>query len=185
MPRKRFKYIPLGPRIRRYYNSAPISKLLQSHTDIASDSNIHDIQQTCAWKRWFSRKGIFGGDPRALALSLCLDGTNPFSKEKNTYSMWPMTVALLNLPSRLRRLPGFLQLIGIIPGRSEPKNIDPYLDIFVDEILSLQGSVIFDAHRNSNFNLKLSVVLNVLDYPGQSKIFHCHGECNNKTLYII
>ena len=116
--------------------------------------------------------------------SLCLDGTNPFSKERSSYSMWPMTVALLNLPPRLRRLPGFLQLVGIIPGKSEPKKTDAYLDILVDEILSLQDSVVYDAYQRDNFNLKLSVMLNILDYPGQNKIFHCHGECTSQETSI-
>ena len=81
--RKRFKYMPLGPRIRQYFSSARISQLLQSHINpTTSSNNVHDIQQSDAWKTWYSSKGVFNGDPRGLALSLCLDGTNPFSKEK-------------------------------------------------------------------------------------------------------
>ena len=77
---------------------------------------------------------MFHGDGRGLSLALCTDGTNPYSKEKNAYSMWPIMVSFLNLPSNLRRIAGFLQLVGIIPGRSEPKNTDPYMQVLVDDL---------------------------------------------------
>lgn len=174
--RKRFKYIPLGPRIRLYFSSARISQLLQSNIKPSNSNDIHDIQQSDAWKSWYASKGVFHGDPRGLALALCLDGTNPFSKEKNAYSMWPITVSFLNLPPEYRRLAGFLKLLGIIPGKSEPKHTDPYLEVFVDELLDLNKTLIYDAYQDNMFKLNVSVMLHVLDYPGQCKIFHCHGE---------
>lgn len=176
IPRKRFKYIPLGPRIRNYYSNARISTLLQSHSNHTTSNIVHDIQQSTAWKKWYSRNGVFQGDPRGLALALCLDGTNPFSKEKNVYSMWPITVSFLNLPPIFRRLAGFLHLLGIVPGKSEPKRIDPYLDVFVDELQELNGATLYDAHQKSTFQLAVSVMLHTLDYPGQNKVFHCNGE---------
>ena len=122
VPKKRFKYIPLGPRIKRYFGNANISQLLQRHSQIQTSNSVHNIQETQTWKEWFSKKGIFCGDPRGLALSLCMDGTNPYSKEKTSYSMWPMVVSFLNLPPNLHRLAGFLHLVGIVPGKKEPKN---------------------------------------------------------------
>lgn len=99
------------------------------------------------------------------------------SKEKCIYSMWPIVVSFLNLPSHLRWLPGFLQLVGVIPGRSESKNTDSYLDILVDELSELNGSMVFDAYQNTMFSLKADIFLHILDYPGQNKVFHCNGEC--------
>ena len=176
VPRKRFKYLPLGPRIKRLFGCARTSQLLQSHSNPVDQSCIADIHQTNTWKRWYSSDGIFGGDPRGLSLSICADGTNPFSKEKCSYSMMPITLSLLNLHHNLRRKAGFLQLVGIIPGRSEAKNTDPYLDILVDELSQLDGSNVFDAFQNNTFSLKVNLLLHIFDYPGQNKIFHCHGE---------
>lgn len=51
---------------------------------------------------------MFHGDGRGLSLTLCTDGTNPYSKEKNAHSMWPIMVSFLNLPSNLRHIAGFL-----------------------------------------------------------------------------
>ena len=176
VPKKRFKYIPLAPRIQRFFQNAHTSQLLQSHSLIPATSNVCDIQQTQTWKKWYSQHGIFSGDARGLALALCLDGTNPYSQEKNAYSMWPMLVSFLNLPPALRRVAGFLQLVGIIPGKNEPKNTDPYLKVLIDELQELHGMRIYDAHQKNMFELKVSVLLHILDYPGQNKVFHCHGE---------
>ena len=179
VPRKRFKYLPIGPRIRRYFSSAQTSQLLQSHHTVASESHgIHDIHHTETWTNWYSSQGIFRGDKRGLALAICADGMNPFAKEKNTYSMWPITVSLLNLHPSLRHLPGFLQLVGVIPGKAEPKNTDPYLQIIVDELHELNDSVMFDAYQNENFFLRTAVLLHIFDYPGQNKVFHCQGKCH-------
>ena len=187
VPRKTFKYLPLGPRIRRLFRSAKTSQLLQSHSNTSQTSTqmVADIHQTDVWKKRYSPRGEFGGDARSLSLAVCADGTNPFSKEKTSYSMWPIVVSILNLPSHLRRLPGYLQLVGIIPGRSEPKNTDPYMDVLVDELLELNGTILFDAFKNEKFSLKANIVLHILDYPGQNKLFHCHGEFNMQHCTVL
>ena len=176
IPKKRFKYLPLASRVKRYFNNASISKLFQDHIMTTQSDDVNDIHQTVTWKQWYSQSGIFGGDARGLALSLCLDGTNPYSKERSSYSMWPMIVSFLNLPSTLRRSSGFLQLVGIIPGKKEPKNTDPYIQVLVDELKELNEARIFDAHQKNWFQARAEVVLNVMDYPGQNKVFHCNGK---------
>ena len=42
-------------------------------------------------------------------------------------------------------------LAGIIPGKSEPQHLDPYIEILVDEILSLSGKKCYDAYRDEYF----------------------------------
>ena len=126
-PRKVFKYLPLGPRIRRLFGNTSTSQLLQSHQDTTATRTVSDIHETDTWKKRYRIGGIINGDPRGLSLALCADGTNPFAKERSSYSMCPIVISILNLPSHLRRLSGFLQLVGIIPGKFEPKNTDPYL----------------------------------------------------------
>lgn len=174
-PRKRFKYLPFTPRIKRYFSNARTSELLQSHATSEARKGIHDIHDTTTWKQWYSKEGIFAGDSRGLALQFCADGTNPFAKEKSSYSMWPILISFLNLPPSLRRQPRYLQLVGIIPGKSEPVNTDPYLDILVDELLQLHDTFLYDGFHNTMFQLKINLLQHVLDYPGQNKIFHCQG----------
>ena len=57
----------------------------------------------------------------------------------------------------------------------EPHNLNPYLDILVDELLEITGSTVFDAYRNAPFTLKVELLLYILDYPGICKLFGIVG----------
>lgn len=96
----------------------------------------------------------------------------PFAKEKYSYSMCPMLLVPLNLPQRLRT-----SARSVMPGPAEVKNSDPYVDVLVDEILELQNTPVYDALHDEQFNLQISITLNILNYPGQNKLFHCQGMC--------
>ena len=148
-----------------------MAKLIQSHQKKSKATVISDLHQSPSWKLNYSENGLFTGDPRGLSLALCTDGMNPFAKEKVIYSMWPINLCLLNLPQRLRITAGLMLLAGIIPGRNEPKNLDPYLQLVVDELQSINGSEIYDSYRCELFKLKATITLCVLDYPGQNKVF--------------
>ena len=82
-------------------------------------------------------------------------------------------LSLLNLPPHLRNIRGSILLTGIIPGKDEPQNLDPYMDIIVKEIKNLNGLRCFDAFQNEEFDLQVNIVMHILDYPGQNKLFHC------------
>ena len=82
-----------------------VSKLLQSHQEEIATQVVTDLHQSPAWKSRYDNAGPFHGDPCGISLSLCTDGTNLFSKEKVAYSMWPITLEILNLPHQIRRLP--------------------------------------------------------------------------------
>ena len=179
IPRKRFKYFPLENRVRRLFSHPKTSQILQNHTlpdSTNSSSNaVTDIHQSQAWKSWYSPAGIFAAENRSLAFAVCLDGLNPFSREKNSYSVCPMFLMNLNLPPHIRKLAGSIMLTGIIPGPREPKHIDPYVDVLVDDIMHLNTLKVHDGYRNETFSLKADIVLNIFDYPGQNKVLHCQG----------
>ena len=183
-PRKTFKYLPLLPRIQRWYGNPVLAKLLQSHLKPESEV-IDDLHQSPAWKARYSKGGIYEDDTRALSFSFCSDGLNPFAHEKVTYSMWPITLSILNLPKNIRTKFGSLLLVGIIPGPKEPQLIDTYLQVLVDDIQHLSGSEVYDAYMKQKFVLRASIMLNILDYPGQNKIFHCNGERNFISIHLV
>ena len=92
--------------------------------------------------------------------------------------MWPVVPTLLNLPRVIRQSFANLLLVGIIPagdGGKEAKNLNPYLDILVDELLSLSNQRIFDSYSQAPFNLKVQILLHVLDYPGIGKVLSTVG----------
>ena len=88
-----------------------------------------------------------------------------------------MLLVPLNLPQSLRSSARSVLLTGIIPGPAEVKNTDPYVDVLIDEILKLQNTPVYDALHDEEFNLQISITLNILDFPGQNKLFHCQGTC--------
>ena len=144
IPRRTFHYLPLGPRLARSFGARDVSYLLQSHGGERSasetESVMNDIHDSPKWKEAFGHSGTFQGDPRGVALSLCLDSLNPWSKNKTNYSMWPIVLGQLNLPRRIRYHFANLILVGIIPSQvqgAEPKDLDPYLEVLVDEIIYL------------------------------------------------
>ena len=177
IPRKRFKYMPLENRVRRLFANKITSQLLQNHSVIDSndDDIVSNIHQSPAWKSWYSSTGVFQGDQRGLSFAICMDGLNPFSREKNVYSTCPMFLMILNLPHHIRTLPGSIMLTGLIAGPKEPKNCNPYVDVLVDDIIHLNTLTLYDGHSDETFALKANIVLNVFDYPGQNKVLRCQG----------
>ena len=177
-PYRKFYYYPLGPRWRRMYGNANIAEVLQSHCGGDSESLLlQDVIGSRNWQSVYRETGFFQGDSRGLSLQFSTDGVNPFSGNKVVYSMWPVMLTVLNLPKRLRNLFANMLLVGIIPGNGgrEPKAVDPYLEVVVDELLTLSGSNFYDAFRKAPFTFKVQVLNYVLDYPGLNKVFSAVG----------
>ena len=177
IPRKRFKYMPIETRVRRLFSDAQVSKLLQTHCvpDSEPSDVIDTIHKSEAWTSWYKSNGMFKGNCRALSFALCMDGLNPFAQEKTAYSTCPMTLVVLNFPHHIRMRAGSMILTGLIPGPREPKQTDPYVEVLVDDVLSLNKLKVYDAYRNEMFQLKANIVLHIFDYVGQNKVLHCQG----------
>ena len=176
-PRKRFKFLSTIPRMKRFFSTSKTSLLIKSHAEniAGCEKATVGIHSSPAWKDWYGDDGMFKGDSRAISFALCTDGLNPFSHEKTKYSMWPLFLIPLNLPDEIRRKSGSMMLTGVIPGRDEPKNMDPYVDLLVDDIMSLNMTSAYDAHNDESFHLKANITLHILDYPGQNKLFKSQG----------
>ena len=106
-----------------------------------------DIHHSPVWSHAFGI-GVFEGESRGIALGLCADGVNPFSHLRTTYSMCPIILSLLNLPRSIRHNFSNLLLVGIVPGngRHEAKSIQPFLEVLVDELITLSNATLYDAY---------------------------------------
>jgi hypothetical protein len=181
IPCRRFQYLPVGPRLERLFGTTNLAQLVQAHIDrcgiCTTDSILSDIHSSPAWAATYSKDGIFKGDARGISFGLCTDGVNPFSHLRTSYSMIPIVMSLLNLPRNVRHSFGNVLLVGIVPGngRQEAKNIQPYLKILVDELMSLCKASVYDAYQKATFQLKVHIFLHILDYPGIAKVFNIHG----------
>jgi len=118
IPRKHFLYLPLGPRFGRLYGTASLAQVVQSFPIDVKDAIqvgdvMGDIQHSPLWE---TCRSTCTSMERTVVLQPSTDGMNPFNKNKTSYSMWPITLAMLNLPRKIRYLFGRLLLVGIIPG---------------------------------------------------------------------
>lgn len=174
---KRFIYLPIGPRLVRLFGTSNLSQIVQSHGLQVTGSTMYDIHSSPAWKLAYSNSGQFSSGYRGISFAFNTDGVNPYSHNKVSYSMWPMILTLLNLPRSKRHLFGNVWLVATIPGNGtkEPNSLDPYLDVMVDELLEISNQKLFDAYMNAPFNLKVDILLYVLDYPGIAKVFSLKG----------
>ena len=162
------------------FSHSETAQLFQQHLAHEEGSSTQSkvvsmIHKTNTWKGWYSSGGINDGDQRAIIFGMCTNGVNPFTAEKVNYSMWPIVLFPLNFPAQVRKLSSSMMLVGIIPGPKEMLNIDPYLDIVIVDIAALNGVDMCDAYNGCVFKLKAAVLLRILDYPGQNKMFHYQG----------
>ncbi|XP_071477244.1 uncharacterized protein [Diadema antillarum] len=104
-PKKRFYYLPLIPRLQRWFMIKSLSDLLSKH----------DLRGSI-WDDLFHAGGPLAGDKRNLALALCVDGFDPFNHLHISYSMTPVLIKCMNLPPYLRDRIGMLMLSTLIPG---------------------------------------------------------------------
>ena len=158
------------------YGEASISEILQNHgrsgelmnSDDVVMRDIHDAPQ---FSDAYGIKRAFKGDPRGMSLQFSTDGMNPFSH--GTYSMWPLTLTMLNLPKSVRHLLSNIMLVCVIPGSSAGNiKLDAYLEVLVDELIDLSGVEMFDGFKKEMFEFKVN---HVLDYPGLNKLFAASG----------
>lgn len=177
-PNRKFTYLPLGPRLIRMFKNKKTAELLQSHSGGSkARTRMFDIHDSPVWAKAYSDDGVFEGDCRGISLGFCTDGVNPFNHTKVAYSMWPIMMTLLNLPREKRNLFENILLLGIIPGNGtkEPTDLNPYLEVLVDELLELSGTQQYDAYQESTFTLRVEILIHTLDYPGIGKVMKLSG----------
>lgn len=170
----------LGPHLKRMFAISGISQCLQAHAIFTNDPDItmYNVHDSPLWKKAFTEDGFSKGDPRGILFQLCTDGVNPFNSNKVNYSMWSIMFSVLNLPKQVRNTYQNMMLVGIVPAQvegKEPKSLDPYLEIVVDELLDLSEATFYDGHWRAEFTFKIDIFNCVLDYPGLTHILSAPG----------
>jgi hypothetical protein len=110
----------------------------------------------------------FAKEPRHLVIGLATDGFLPFADDAK-YSCWPLVFTPYNFPPSWRCKLGFSSVFGIVPGTHDPAtkvNIQPFLDIFIDECRYLEalGWVVYDKHANEEFRCYVKLIQLISDY---------------------
>ncbi|VDI64678.1 Hypothetical predicted protein [Mytilus galloprovincialis] len=177
--RKTFTYMPIGPRLSRIFGSDNICKILYSRQDLCN-GKLTDITDGKIYKSWYEDGGVFQDMEESCTVPLALfcDGLNPHKSMATQKSMWPLILTWLNLPVNVRNILGPMMLVGIVPGTKteEPKNLDPYLDLLVDELLELTECTMFNAYRGAPTSVRIALLHYMCDIPAFSKILHVSSQ---------
>lgn len=183
--RKMFTYMPIGPRLSRWFGTENLCKLIYEKTLTVSRSEnnevIRDFTDSEQFQSWFKAGQVFEnlGENSCVPLSLFTDGVNPNRNSSACQkSMWPIILTWITLPPSVRRLLGPMMLMGIIPSGkngSEPKSLEPYLSVVVDELLSLTEFTVLNSYTSAPMTVKVALLQYLCDIPGYSKLLHLSG----------
>ena len=137
---------------------------------------IKNIWQSSAWwthvvqgKGRDQKATNFGtqNNGRNIVLSLHIDGFKVFKGVSD--SMTPMVCMILNLPEDLRHRQPFLILAGVHPGPKKPLNLNPYLQLLVNELKRLyeKGFAIHDPTLPGHplVMVRVKLLCTCADYP--------------------
>jgi hypothetical protein len=105
-----------------------------------------------------------------LVLAVCIDAFVP--SNEISYSITPFMGMVLNLPENLRHKADHMLLIGVVPGRRLPKNLQTYLAVLVDELIELNRTETAihytDPVTKQPAISRVKLLLTCADYPGAS-----------------
>ena len=165
IPVKRYTYLPVGPRLIQLFGTPNIASIVQNHIPSSSKWNdVYDIHRSPSWsevyaKRWcFKETNVGSHFPYVLMESTHSARIELLIPCGLLYSL--SSICPIRFGTHLHLL-----LVGIIPagdGGKEAKNMYPYLEIFVDELLGLSNRRLYDSYSCAPFNLKVEILLYVL-----------------------
>ncbi|CAH9127371.1 unnamed protein product [Cuscuta epithymum] len=180
--KKVLRYLPITERLKRMYMSSKTSEFMTWHTRGTSSTRT-TISHPChseAWKHVDQTFPDFALECRNVRLGLCTDGFNPNSDFSNPYSIWPVFIAVYNLPPELCMKEPYIFMAMLIPGpRSPGRNIDIFLRPLIDELNMLWnvGVETWDACRKQNFMLRACLLWTISDFPAYGMLsgWSTHG----------
>lgn len=185
--RKIFTYMPLGPRLARWHGTFNLCKLLYAkEIKVTQTGFLRDFTDGNICKSWYEAEHIFGDkDPElCVPLSLFTDGVNPNKNMVCQKSMWPIMLTWITLPPSIRQLLGPMLLMGIIPSGkkgAEPKSLDPYLSVVVDELLSLTEFPVYNSYHSAPMTVRVALLQYLCDIPAYSKVMHLTGHAGLRS----
>jgi hypothetical protein len=165
----------------KVFNYAPLKHLVAAHHSIVSlqGLRLHDLcpepndntrcetaETTRRWRDKVKRDPTFeAGGHDNLVLQYSTDGI-PFFNAID-YSGWPMMSMDMTLDESVRHLPENMLFHGTVPGPRDPKSMNAYHDILVDDYIQGWGGFRLTFPRPMTSRVLL---LNIVgDYPGLCK----------------
>ena len=127
-------------------------------------SNLSDVWDGLALKPLMSPRRFFS-TPNHLALSLSIDGV-PLFKSSST-SLWPVSLVILNLPSKIRTNAQNILLAGVWVGPCKPP-VNLLIDPVVKTIQSLTTVGLRVATATGIETIRARLVMGIFDLPAKA-----------------
>ena len=164
---KTLRYLPIAPPLQLLFKSRKTAAaMIWHHSKRIDDDGLRHPADSKAWKHLDMKYPEFSQDPRNIRLALCTDGFTPF-KYGSSHTIWPVVLAVYNLPPWSIMKKSNLIVPLIIPGPHMPGNdLDIFLRPLIEELKSLfhTGVRTYDAATDSFFTLRVALPWTVGDF---------------------
>nr|XP_043608898.1 uncharacterized protein LOC122580743 [Erigeron canadensis] len=172
---KILRYFPLIPRLQRLFMSSKTAAYMRWHEESRTkDGYLRYPADTPAWKTFDFKYPDFACESRNVRLGLATDGFNPYRTMSVSHSTWHVVLMPYNLPPWMCMQQPYFFLSLLIPGPSAPgNNIDVYMEPLVAELKELwdiNGVETYDASKNSNFQMRASLLWTISDFPAYANL---------------
>lgn len=144
---------------------------------------LQDVYDGKIWKEFQVHDGVpFLSLPHNFAFTINLDWFQPF--KHSTYSIGAIYLTIMNLPRTVRNKQENVLLVGLLPGPSEPSNINGYLKPLVNELNELwQGKELKIYNAAGTRLVRCALLCASCDLPAGRKLcgllsYNAHKGCS-------
>ena len=194
-PRRVFCYVPLIPRLQKFFtNPIIIDELSYRHKYKRKSGYVSDVFDAEHYQNLKNtpvtiddtRLGhyYFSGEDD-IAFSICLDSYLLYKRRRGGPSAMPIVLQIYNLPPDIRTHLARLLCLGVIPGPRAPKDLQSFLFPFEEECILLATGVptfLFLLHAYNIFpHGDIIAIEKILNIKGHNRIVPCRG-CKIKAI---
>ncbi|KAJ9536255.1 hypothetical protein OSB04_un000555 [Centaurea solstitialis] len=173
-PAKMLWYLPIIPRLKRFFANAKEAKLLRWHAeDRKRDGKLRHVADSPQWRNIDNIFEDFGNEIRNIRFGLSSDGINPFGSISSRHSTWPVLLCIYNLPPWLCMKRKYILMSLLIQGPKQPGNdIDVYLAPLIEDLKKLwsPGIEVYDAYGKERFQLRAMIFCTINDFPAYGNL---------------
>eukprot|EP01135_Chromosphaera_perkinsii_P011154 Nk52_evm1s2355 gene=Nk52_evmTU1s2355 len=158
-----FVFISLREKIKKLFLSRTFCGLVTSHAaHTPTPGVLEDIWDGSSWKGL--KDSGFLDEPRNLVFLFTLDGVK--LKKLVNDSVWPLMLAVLNLPPTLRLKNTMWSNVGVGAQHMDNRNMKSFLEFLVEEfrILYEHGVEVYDTLRGTFFTVRAVMFMLPADY---------------------
>jgi hypothetical protein len=173
-PAKVLWYLPIIPRLKRFFSNEKEAKLLRWHSDERiKDGKLRHVADSPQWRHIDNMYPEFAKEIRNIRFGLSSDGINPFGNMSSRHSTWPVLLCIYNLPPWLCMKRKYIMMSLLIQGPKQPGNdIDVYLSPLIDDLKTLwsRGVDAYDAYKKEYFELRAMIFCTISDFPAYGNL---------------